>query len=168
MTDTAEQGADPTVTKYDYPLSTERPELLKTKREKNKEEHRNDPDDKKEYGEFTEITMNNIHNLTDDDLRIHPRTLRLQAQISDECGRPQLADNLRRAAELANIDDVQCIIKFYDAMRPSRAKEKDMSGTANELERRGASLCARLVREAMAEYKRCGLFKKDDSQAGTH
>jgi propanediol dehydratase small subunit len=164
MTNTAEQGSVPTVTKYDYPLSTERPELLFTKRETNKDERRKDANRKIEYGKFIDITMNNVDKLEPDDLRIHPRTLFLQAQIADDCGRPQLAENLRRAAELADIDDTGCIIKFYDAMRPSQTNKRKMNDAANELERRGATRCASLIREAVVEYERQKLFKEHGCQ----
>ena len=40
-----------------------------------------------------------------EDLRIHPETLERQAAIAEQHANPQLAENLRRAAELTRLDD---------------------------------------------------------------
>lgn len=142
----------PRVTRYDYPLSTERPELLCTKR----------------GTPFIDITMQNVRNghLTPEDLRISSRTLLLQAQVADDVGRPQLAENLRRAAELAGFDDDK-ILEFYNAMRPSLTTKAHMVKTAKELEENDAPLCASLVREAAEVYERRRLFQdRSDSTNG--
>ena len=39
------------------------------------------------------------------DLRIHPDTLEHQAVVASQHGNPQLAENLRRAAELTRLPD---------------------------------------------------------------
>ncbi len=134
----------PDVTRYDYPLSTERPELLCTK----------------SGTPFVDITMKNLRDgrLTPADLRISSRTLLLQAKVADDAGRPQLAENLRRAAELAEFDDAD-ILDFYNSMRPSLTTKSDMMATARRLEEKSALRCARLVRDAAEVYERRSLFK---------
>ena len=141
----------PTVGRFDYPLSTERPELLQTKTKK----------------PFTSITLAKMREqgqegLRNDDLRIHPQTLNLQAQIARDAGRPELADNLRRAAELAGFDDEMTILGFYNAMRPSRASRDGMQKVAKQLEENHAPLCAQLVRDAIEVYEERNLFKRRD------
>jgi propanediol dehydratase small subunit len=137
-----------TVTRYDYPLSTERPELLYTK-----------------HGtRFTDVTLGRLRKdeLCDADLRIGPDSLRLQAQIARDVGRPQLAENLCRAAELAQFDD-KVIIEIYNAMRPSAASRDKMKRDAKKLEDHGAPLCAQLVREAAEVYEQRKLFTNQDA-----
>ena len=55
-----------------------------------------------------------------EDLRIHPETLERQATIAEEHGNPQLAENLRRAAELTRLGDDE-VLAIYAALRPGRA-----------------------------------------------
>jgi propanediol dehydratase small subunit len=134
----------PTVGRFDYPLSTERPELLRTRTGK----------------PLTDITIATMRDggLTNEDLRIHPQTLLLQAQIAQDAGRRELAGNLRRAAELATFDDDDKVLEFYDAMRPSRARRDQLTKIAAELDEKDAPLCAQLVREAIEVYEERGLF----------
>ena len=54
------------------------------------------------------------------DLRIHPETLERQAVVAAEHGNPQLADNLRRAAELTQLPDEE-VLAIYEALRPGRS-----------------------------------------------
>ena len=54
------------------------------------------------------------------DLRIHPDTLERQAVVAEQHGNPQLADNLRRAAELTRLPDEE-VLAVYEALRPGRA-----------------------------------------------
>jgi len=54
------------------------------------------------------------------DLRIHPDTLEHQAVVAAEHGNPQLAENLRRAAELTRLSDDE-VLAVYEALRPSRS-----------------------------------------------
>ena len=51
------------------------------------------------------------------DLRIHPETLERQAVVAAEHGNPQLAENLRRAAELTQLPDDE-VLGIYEALRP--------------------------------------------------
>lgn len=101
-----------------------------------------------------------------DDLRIRPETLELQAQVAEQAGRPQLARNLRRAAELCGVPDER-ILEIYDVLRPGRATKEQLEAMAEVLEREyGAMENARFLREAVAIYTRRGLLSaKDGVQA---
>jgi propanediol dehydratase small subunit len=85
-----------------------------------------------------------------DDFRVTPEALELQAQVADAAGRPQLAENLRRAAELVNVPE-EVILEIYRALRPGRADRDALYTLAAGLESRyGATRCAALVREAVS------------------
>ena len=95
--------------------------------------------------------------LTAEDLSIHPDTLRRQAEIAEQAGHPQLAANLRRAAELALLPE-QEVLRIYEMLRPYRADYEELLAVANELEHSfGAIENARLVREAAESYRVRGL-----------
>jgi propanediol dehydratase small subunit len=91
-----------------------------------------------------------------DDLRVSPETLRLQAGFAEEGGNPQLGENLRRGAELCSFADDE-LLRFYEMLRPGRSSADELQALADELEGRGATLSARLVREARGAYVRRGL-----------
>jgi propanediol dehydratase small subunit len=91
-----------------------------------------------------------------EDLRIAPETLRLQAEFAERAGKRQLAENLRRGAELCAFTDDE-LLRFYETLRPGRATAAEMDELAGLLAARGAQLCAELVREARAAYVRRGL-----------
>jgi propanediol dehydratase small subunit len=92
-----------------------------------------------------------------DDLRIAPETLRLQAEFAEDGGNRQLAENLRRGAELCAFADDE-LLRFYELLRPGRATRAQMDELADALTSRGAKRCAALVREAQAAYLRRGLL----------
>jgi len=92
------------------------------------------------------------------DLRIHPDTLRRQAQTAEQHGNPQLADNLRRAAELTALSDEE-LLAVYDALRPGRSTRADLQTVAAHLEASGAPSCAALVMEAAEVYERRVLLR---------
>ena len=94
------------------------------------------------------------------DLRIHPDTLRYQADVAEEHGNRQLADNLRRAAELAGQDD-ESLLSIYEALRPRRSSRAELETIAARLEAAEAPACAALVREAAGVYERRGLLRPD-------
>ncbi|MCP5112367.1 MAG: glycerol dehydrogenase [bacterium] len=82
------------------------------------------------------------------DLRVTGEALELQAQIADAASRPQLAANLRRAAELVSIPEEK-ILEIYNALRPGRATREAQLKLADEMEREHAApRCAALIREA--------------------
>jgi propanediol dehydratase small subunit len=91
-----------------------------------------------------------------EDVRVSPETLRLQATFAEEGGNPQLAENLRRGAELCAFADDE-LLRFYEALRPGRASAAEMAELAAQLDARGAQCCAELVREARDAYVRRSL-----------
>ena len=97
-------------------------------------------------------------NLGPADLRIHADTLRFQAEVAERHGNAQLAENLRRAAELAGIDDAD-LLRIYEALRPRRATRAELEAIAAELDGAGAPNCAAFVREAADVYARRGLTR---------
>lgn len=83
-----------------------------------------------------------------EDLRVTSEALEMQAQVAETAGRPQLAENLRRAAELVDIPEEK-ILEIYQALRPGRANRERLLSLADDLEKRyRATRCAALVREA--------------------
>src|ERR1700693_3019177 len=54
------------------------------------------------------------------DVGIRPEPRELQPQIAEQAHRPQLARNLRRAAELCHVPDER-ILEIYNSLRPGRA-----------------------------------------------
>jgi propanediol dehydratase small subunit len=90
------------------------------------------------------------------DLRIHPETLERQAVVAEQHGNPQLAENLRRAAELTRLPDDE-VLAIYDALRPGRSTPAQLTGLAASLAGRGLPRCAALLTEAAEVYARRGL-----------
>jgi propanediol dehydratase small subunit len=91
-----------------------------------------------------------------EDLRIHPETLERQATIAERHANPQLAENLRRSAELTRLGDDE-VLAIYAALRPGRATPAELSALAESLADRGLPRCAALVAEAAEVYARRGL-----------
>lgn len=99
--------------------------------------------------------------LSIDDLQIDAATLRAQADIAQAAGYPQLADNLRRAAELTAVPN-DALLRMYERLRPGRATHAELLALARTLEdEHTAPLTAALVREAAANYLRQGLCAHD-------
>jgi propanediol dehydratase small subunit len=96
--------------------------------------------------------------LVPDDVRIHPDTLRYQAEVAERAGNPQLAANFRRAAELATVPEDE-VMALYEALRPHRSSAAELESRAARLETHGAAACAALVREAAQVYARRGLLR---------
>jgi propanediol dehydratase small subunit len=90
------------------------------------------------------------------DLRIHPETLERQAVVAEQHGNPQLAENLRRAAELTGIPDDE-VLAVYEALRPGRSTPAQLTELAASLAGRGLPRCAALLAEAAEVYARRGL-----------
>ncbi len=90
------------------------------------------------------------------DLRIHPDTLERQAAVAAEHGNPQLAENLRRAAELTLLPDDE-VLAVYEALRPGRTTPAQLTALAASLAARGLPRCAALLTEAADVYARRGL-----------
>ncbi len=140
----ARKGLDP---KADYPLAQKRPDLVRTATGLSLEEI---VLDKAEAGK---ISFN--------DTKIRPETLEYQAQIAEAVGRPQLAGNIRRAAEMTRISDER-VLEIYEALRPYRSTKKVLLDIAGELEtQHQARACAALVREAAEVYEKRRRLKRD-------
>ena len=92
------------------------------------------------------------------DLRIHPDSLEAQAVVAERHGNPQLAGNLRRAAELTALGDDE-VLAIYDALRPGRSTPGQLTGLAASLAGRGLPRCAALLAEAAEVYERRGLTR---------
>jgi propanediol dehydratase small subunit len=90
------------------------------------------------------------------DLRIHPETLERQAAVAAAHANPQLAENLRRAAELTRLPDDE-VLAIYDALRPGRSTTNQLAELAAGLAERGLPRCAALLTEAAEVYARRGL-----------
>ena len=102
-----------------------------------------------------EITLDAVRSgqVAPEDLTIHADTLRAQAAVADREGWPQLAANLRRAAELASVPQ-DTVLTVYEALRPYRVTHERLLALADELERDyGAVENARFLREAAAVYR---------------
>lgn len=131
----------------DYPLSARRPDLVRSAGGLG----------------LDEITLVKVisKEIRFDDIKIRPETLEYQAQIAESAGRPRLAANLRRAAELTRIPDER-ILEIYNALRPYRSTKQELLNIARELESKyQAHVCAALVREAAEVYERRNRLQKD-------
>ncbi|MBC7332692.1 MAG: diol dehydratase small subunit [Synergistetes bacterium] len=133
------------VSPQDYPLLFKKPEILRT------------PTGKR----VDEVTLENVLNgkVAFEDLRITPEALEYQAQIAEACGKPQLALNLRRAAELTKIPDER-LLEIYNALRPYRSSKEELLSIADELENKyGAKINAAFIREAAEVYEKRRILK---------
>src|SRR5207253_10713648 len=98
-------------------------------------------------------------------MRATAETLRLQAAVAHGVGRPQLAANLGRAAELTALPD-ELILEIYTALRPHRSTSGELEAWAERLEHEyRAPLTAAFIREASAVYAERGLFAGDGRAA---
>jgi propanediol dehydratase small subunit len=106
-----------------------------------------------------EITLDGVVSgqLCPEDVEVAPETLRLQADFAEAGGNPQLAENLRRGAELTAFSDDE-LLRFYEMLRPGRSSADELDSLARTLDERGAERSAALVREARAAYVRRGLI----------
>ena len=135
-------GAPRSAKVSDYPLANKHPEWVKTATNKT-----------------LDVLSNNV---TAQDMRITPETLRLQASIARDAGRDRLAMNFERAAELTAVPDDR-ILEIYNALRPYRSTKEELLTIADDLESRyQAKICAAFVREAATLYVERKKLKGDD------
>ncbi|HXV96005.1 MAG TPA: diol dehydratase small subunit [Gaiellaceae bacterium] len=135
----------------DYPLGTRRPDLVRT------------PAGRR----LDELTLDALRSgeLDGEDLRATPETLRLQAAVARDAGRPELAANLERAAELASVPS-ETLLELYTALRPRRSSAEALESWAVRLDGElAAPLTAAFVREALAVYAERGLLALSDERA---
>jgi len=98
--------------------------------------------------------------LTAEDFRIHGERLNHQAGVAEDAGYSQLAENLRRAAELTHMSNEE-VLEIYNTLRPRRTSYTEMIDTADRLENeKNAPLTASLVREAAEIYLKRGIVKQ--------
>lgn len=97
--------------------------------------------------------------LTAEDFRISGETLRRQADAAEAAGYWQLAENLRRAAELTTISN-QEVFDTYKALRPNRSTYDELITLADHLQNDlDAPLTAAFVREAAGVYQERGILR---------
>jgi propanediol dehydratase small subunit len=94
-----------------------------------------------------------------EDLRITPQALADQAEIARAAGRPTLALNFERAAELVEVPQ-DLIMSAYELLRPGRARSKAelLAMAATFRQDYGAAKMAAFIEEAAAVYERRGLY----------
>jgi propanediol dehydratase small subunit len=132
----------------DYPLGTQRPDLVRTPGGLG----------------LDELTLDALRSgrLDASEMRATAETLGLQAQVARAAGRAQLAANLERAAELTGVPD-ELILEVYTALRPHRSTAAELEGWADRLERDfQARMTAAFVREARAVYAKRNLLLPDE------
>ena len=128
----------------EYPIGARRPDLIRTP---------------SGFG-LRDLTLENLRAgvIPEDEFRATAETLRMQAQVARVAERDQLADNIERAAELANIPD-DVILDVYTALRPSRSSAEDLENWAVRMETTyQAPAIASLVRQAASAYATQGLL----------
>jgi propanediol dehydratase small subunit len=135
----------------DYPVGTRRPDLVRT------------------HGGLAldELTLDALRaNLLDaSEMRATAETLRLQSEVARAAGRPELAANLGRAAELTPVPD-EVILEIYTRLRPHRSTSEQLEHLAERLEREfGATMTAAFVREAKEVYAQRNLLRPDERAA---
>lgn len=127
----------------DYPLGTQRPDLVST------------PGGLP----LAEVTLDALREgrIGSEEIRATPETLRLQSEVARAAGRAPLAESLERAAELAGVPD-DLLLAVYTALRPRRATAAELEDWATRLESHGADKTAAFVREAATAYAERGLL----------
>jgi propanediol dehydratase small subunit len=112
---------------------------------------------------LNDLTLDNLLTgaVTASDFGITAEGLRLQAQIAEQAGRPNLAQNLRRGAELVEIPN-KVLLEVYELLRPGRAQSADdLRAAADQLrDRYSAKETASLLEEAALVYERRGIFQR--------
>jgi propanediol dehydratase small subunit len=137
----------------DYPLGSQRPDLVRTPSGLS----------------LDELTLDAVRTgqLEAADLRATAETLRLQGEVARAAGRPQLSANLGRAAELTAVPD-DVILEIYTALRPHRSTARELAQWADRLEREfDAPETAAFAREARELYAERGLLRTDERAGAT-
>lgn len=110
-----------------------------------------------------DLTLDNLlaQHVAVSDFGITAEGLRLQAAIAEQAGRLNLAENLRRGAELVEIPD-NVLLNIYELLRPGRAQSADdLRAAADHLrDTYGAHKTASLLEEAALVYERRGIFQR--------
>jgi glycerol dehydratase small subunit/propanediol dehydratase small subunit len=132
-------------TRADYPLAETQPGAVMGKRGKT----------------LPEITLDAViaGDVTMEDLRITPQALQAQADVARDAGRPTLALNFERGAELVEVPQ-DFIMQVYELLRPGRAKSKEelLEAAATMRGTYKAERIASFIEEAAETYEARGLF----------
>jgi len=138
---------DKRLTAKDYPIAENRPDAVTGNRGK----------------PLASLTMEAVLSgeVSMEDLRITPRALQQQAQISKSVGRSTLAGYFERAAEMTRLSREE-VMAIYELLRPGRAASKDsLLDVAQRLrDEQDAPLLADFVEEAARFYEKRRLFRK--------
>jgi propanediol dehydratase small subunit len=130
----------------DYPLAEKHPELVEGPRGR----------------KLADVTLDEVllGAVTMEDLRITPGALLRQAEIARAAGRPTLAQNFERAAEMTAVPQA-VIMEIYDLLRPGRARDKSALVAAGARLRKefGGDRLASFIEEAAEVYEQRGLFR---------
>ena len=129
----------------DYPLAETRPGQIRGKRGM----------------ALGDITLASVlaGEVTMADLQITPQALQDQAEIAADAGRPTLALNFQRAAELVEVPQ-DLIMSTYELLRPGRARKKQELYDRAAVFRYSysAPAIADFIMEAAEIYEKRGLF----------
>ena len=130
-----------------YPIGEKQPERVRTRNGHS----------------LSDLTLDNLlaGQVIAADFVITAEGLRRQASIAEQAGRPNLAQNLRRGAELVEIPD-NVLLDIYELLRPGRAQNADdLRTAANQLrDTYGAKETASLLEEAALVYERRDIFQR--------
>ena len=130
-----------------YPIGEKQPDRLRTRNGHS----------------LRDLTLDNLlaGSVAASDFGITAEGLRFQASVAEQAGRPNLAQNLRRGAELVEIPN-HVLLDVYELLRPGRAKSADeLRAAADQLRNTyGAKETASLLEEAALVYGRRGIFQR--------
>lgn len=133
--------------KKDYPVAEKHPDRVRGARGK----------------ALSDITLDAVlsGDVTIEDLRITPQALTLQAEIARDAGRPRLADNFLRAADLVGVPQ-DLVMEAYELLRPGRAKSADelLALAYRFRDEFNATRIADFITEAATIYEARGLFAR--------
>jgi len=97
--------------------------------------------------------------LAAEDFRISRAQLDAQADAAEAGGYRQLAENLRRAAELTGLPNDR-VFEIYAMLRPGRASVAELHDLAADLRRQKLSRVAAFIVEAAEAYAKRGIAKR--------
>lgn len=135
------------VTVADYPIAEKHPDWVQTATGKT----------------FNDLTLENVMNgsVVPEDVRITPDILKAQGDIAISAGRPSIARNFDRAAELTSVPDER-VLEIYNKLRPNRSSKQELLDIADELESKyNAKANAAFIREAAENYEKRNKLKGD-------
>jgi propanediol dehydratase small subunit len=99
--------------------------------------------------------------LSGDDFSISREQLEAQAVAAEASNHRQLADNLRRAAELTGLSDER-VFAIYELLRPGRASFAELTRLAGELASQNMPRLALFVGEAAEAYRSRGITRAEE------